>query len=167
MSEPELLRPSTLWKQMTDGQRAAAAHAFWSDPESGAEQAELIVAIARRINFRVKSVQQLPIERKVKHLTTMGALSEQVAARLLVTYHLTCQRPMMSAFLDALGIAHEHGLISEENMTAPGAEKLTAAISHLQANYPGEDVDLYFATLRLQDPETWGGLAGVSTTPAS
>lgn len=149
---------------MTDGQRAAAAHAFWADAESGAEQAELIVAIARRINFRVKSVQQLPIERKAKHLTTMGALSEQVAARLLVTYHLTCQRPMMSAFLDALGIAHENGLISEENMTAPDAGKLTAATSHLHANYPREDVDLYFATLRLQDPDTWGRLAEVPAT---
>jgi hypothetical protein len=27
------------------------------------------------------------------------------------------------------------------------------------ASFPAEDVQLYFATLVLQDPETWGGLA--------
>lgn len=143
---------------MTEGQRAAAAQAFWNDPESMAEQAEVLVAIARRINFRVKSVQQLPIERKAKHLTTMATLSEPVAARMLVTYHLVCQRPMMSAFLDALGISHENGLIADENMQAPDAARLDAAVKTLQATYPPEDVQLYLSTLRLQDPETWGGL---------
>lgn len=143
---------------MTEGQRAAAAHAFWSDPESMAEQAEVVVAIARRINFRVRSVQQLPAERKAKHLATMATLSDPVAARLLVTYHLTCQRPMMSAFLDALGITHENGLIAEENMQAPDAAKLDAAAKQLVEAFPREDVQVYFSTLRLQDPETWGGL---------
>ena len=34
------------------------------------------------------------------------------------------QRPMMGAFLDALGIAHEEGLINEESPKAPDAETL-------------------------------------------
>lgn len=152
---------------MTEGQRSAAAQAFWTDSESLAEQAEVIVAIARRINFRVKSVQQLPVDRKAKHLATMGALSDQVAARLLVTYHLTCQRPMMSAFLDALGIAHENGLISEENMQAPDATALQAAAAKLRDAFPREDVELYFSTLRLQDPTTWGGLEALGAAHAS
>ncbi len=143
---------------MTDGQRTAAANAFWLDPESMAEQAEIVVAIARRLNFRVKSVQQLPAARKAKHLATMATLSDPVAARLLVTYHLTCQRPMMSAFLDALGITHENGLIAEENMQAPEPARLDAAAKLLVESYPREDVHVYFSTLRLQDPETWGGL---------
>ena len=50
-----------------------------------------------------------------------------VAARALVNYHLERQRPMMGAFLDSLGITHENGLISEENVTKPDAEKLKAA----------------------------------------
>jgi hypothetical protein len=143
---------------MTEGQRTAAANAFWIDPESMAEQAEVVVAIARRINFRVKSVQQLSAERKAKHLATMATLSDPVAARLLVTYHLTCQRPMMSAFLDALGITHEHGLIAEENMQAPEPSRLDAAAKQLLEAFPREDVQVYFSTLRLQDPELWAGL---------
>ncbi len=49
----------------------------------------------------------------------LGNVSEMIAARLLVAYHLTHQRPMMASFLDALGIAHEDGLIADEELKAP------------------------------------------------
>ncbi|MFN8058882.1 MAG: hypothetical protein U0Q12_06915 [Vicinamibacterales bacterium] len=152
-------KPSMLWKRMTAKQRDDAARAFWSDEESVAEQVEVLVAIARRINFRAKSVQALPLDRKVKHLTALGSLSEAVAARLLVTYHLACQRPMMSSFLDALGIAHDNGLITEEEVAPPDAAKLATATEQVRGSFPPEDVALYFATLRLQDPEAWGSLS--------
>ena len=75
----------------------------------------------------MKSVQALPIEKKARHLVALGNVSEMVAARLLVAYHLTHQRPMMGSFLDALGIAHEDGLIADEDLEAPPAEKLAEA----------------------------------------
>ena len=45
-----------------------------------------------------------------------------MAARALIVYHLAEQRPMMGAFLDALGIAHENGLI-QEDAAKPDEEK--------------------------------------------
>jgi len=33
----------------------------------------------------------------------------------------------------------------------------------LRAAYPADDVNLYFQTLLVQDPETWGGLAELVT----
>ena len=70
--------------------------------------------IARKLNFRFKSVQSMSTERKVKHLMALGNVSDGVAGRLLVSYHLTHQRPMMAAFLDALGIEHDNGLIAQD-----------------------------------------------------
>ena len=78
------------------------------------------------MKFRTKSVIALPLERKAKYLATLPNMSDTIAARALVNYHLERQRPMMGAFLDALGIAHENGLISEENVAKPDAEKLKA-----------------------------------------
>ncbi|HEY8548829.1 MAG TPA: hypothetical protein VIL35_02640 [Vicinamibacterales bacterium] len=152
-------KPSALWKAMTEEQRRRAAEAFWTDEESTAEQTEVMLLLARKLNFRYKSIQAMARERKVAHLIKLGGISEAVAGRLLVTYHLATQRPMMSAFLDALGIAHENGLISDDEMPAPEPEKLAAAAAAITAGYPAEDVRLYFSTLLLQDPETWGGLA--------
>lgn len=158
-NDAPLPRPAALWKQMTDAQRQDAAHAFWTDRESMMEQTEVLALMARKLNFRFKSVQALPVEKKIKHLMAMGNVSDAVAGRLLVTYHLTTQRPMMAAFLDALGIAHENGLIGENDVNRPDADALSAASQTLRAAYPPEQVDLYFSTLRLQDPETWGALA--------
>jgi hypothetical protein len=64
----------------------------------------------------------------------------------------------MSAFLDALGVKHEDGLITEESPAAPTPEKLDEAVRTLAAAYPKADVARYFWALLWQDPETWGGL---------
>ena len=69
----------------------------------------------------------MPVEKKTRQLVALPAVSELVAARLLVAYHLAQQRPMMGSFLDALGIAHEDGLIADEDVEAPPPERAEAA----------------------------------------
>jgi hypothetical protein len=67
----------------------------------------------------------------------------------------------MGAFLDALGIQHEDGLIANENVEPAGAEKVRAAAAELGRSYPAEDVALYLSTLMWQDPDAWAPLADV------
>jgi hypothetical protein len=152
------MRPARLWRTLPTEVRLAAATAFWSDEQAALEQAEGVALISRHIKFRPKSVIALPVEKKAKHLSSMGQVSDLLAARLLVSYHLQHQRPMMSRFLDVLGIPHEEGLISEESPAAPAPEKLDEAAKALTAEFPRPDVSRYFWTLLWQDPETWGGL---------
>ena len=156
---PTIPRPSQLWKQLPAEKKVQAAEAFWHDENAGVEQAEALATIANRIKFRVKSVIAMPVEKKARQLIALPAISEMIAARALVAYHLAHQRPMMGTFLDALGIAHEEGLIQDEEMQAPDAEKLKAAAATLKASYPQDDVTLYLSTLTWQDPDTWGALA--------
>jgi hypothetical protein len=156
---PDIPRPSQLWKRLSSERKLIAADAFWQDENAATEQAEAVVMIAQRIKFRIRSVQALPRDKKARHLVNLGAVSELVAARLLVAYHLHHQRAMMAAFLDALGIAHDDGLIAEEELQAPSADRLRDAARTIGTSYPAEDVALYLATLTWQDPETWAGLA--------
>ncbi len=159
MSTPEIeRRPAALWKAMTDGQRQAAATAFWDDDESVAEQTEVMLLLAKKLNFRYKSVETMAPDRKAAHLLKLAQVSEGVAARLLVTYHLATQRKMMGAFLDGLGITHEDGLIADEEVPKPDAATLEASAKAIVAGHPPEDVRLYFTTLLMQDPETWADL---------
>jgi hypothetical protein len=170
MSDNEQLaipRPSQLWKALSPDRKLQAAEAFWGDRNASVEHAEAILAIAQRIKFRPKSVITLPVEKKAKHLIAVGAVSELVAARLLVAYHLAHQRPMMGAFLDALGIGHEEGLINDDEIEAPPPERLGEAAKTLAASFPADDVSLYLSTLMWQDPETWGALEKVPETHAS
>jgi hypothetical protein len=162
----ETPRPWQLWKRLPPERKQIAADAFWADENAAAEQAEVVATIAHRIKFRMKSVLAMPVEKKTRYLLTLP-VSEAVAARLLVAYHLAHQRPMMGRFLDELGIAHEDGLIADENLTAPPQERVQAAAKTLASAFPAEDVSLYLSTLLWQDPETWGGLADLSEVRAA
>src|SRR5262245_24473340 len=99
---PDIPRPSQLWKQLETDRKKEAAAAFWHDDNAANEQAEAIGMIAQRIKFRLKSVVSMPVEKKVHYLVSAPAISEILAARLLIAYHLAHQRPMMGSFLDAL-----------------------------------------------------------------
>ena len=151
------LTPSRLWKQLTLEQRTRAARAFWADPDATDDQLQAALLIAQQKKFRPKTVVGLDVDRKARHLATLGTMPDQIAARTLVVYHLAEQRAMMGAFLDALGIAHENGLIQEESVK-PDPEKIGPAVAQLDQQFPAEDVRVYLTTLLSQDPETWGAL---------
>ena len=154
------LTPSRLWKNMTLDQRTRAARAFWEDPEATDDQVQAAFLIAQQKKFRPKTVIGLDLERKAKHLASLGGVPDAMAARALIVYHLAEQRPMMGAFLDALGIKHENGLIDEEDVK-PDAGKIAPAAAQLAQTFPPEDVRIYLNTLLSQDPDTWGALAGL------
>ena len=156
----EEMRPARLWRSLPLDTRQSAAAAFWTDEQAALEQAEAVALIARQIKFRPKSVISLPVEKKAKHLAGMAGVSDLLAARLLIAFHLQHQRPMMGRFLDELGIAHEEGLISDETPKAPEPQTLDKAVAALVAEFPATEVSCYFWTLLWQDPETWGGLRG-------
>jgi hypothetical protein len=152
------LTPSRLWKTMTLEQRLRAARAFWSDEEANDDQLQAVLLIAQQKKFRPKTVVGLDLDRKTRHLASVRSLPDQLAARALIVYHLAEQRPMMGAFLDALGIKHENGLIDDEG-AKPVPDKLGPAAAKLSGDFPPDDVRLYLNTLLCQDPETWGALA--------
>ncbi len=160
------LTPSRLWKTMTLEQRQRAARAFWEDEDAVNEQVQAAMLIAQQKKFRPKTVISLDTDRKARHLASVGSLPDAIAARVLIVYHLAEQRPMMGAFLDALGIAHENGLIQEEG-AAPDASKMAPAAAQLAEQFPAADVRLYLTTLLCQDPETWAALQEVPQVTAS
>lgn len=145
---------------MTPDQRQHAALAFWRDENATDDQVQAVLLISQQKKFRPKTVVGLDEERKARHLASLPSLPDAIAARVLVVYHLAEQRGMMSAFLDALGIAHEEGLIQEDDVK-PDAGKVAPAAAAIATKYPAADVSLYLNTLLCQDPETWGALQGL------
>ena len=155
-------RPSRIWKELPADVRLAAATAFWKPDDSNdaaVQQAEAIMAIAKRLNFRPKSAQALPEERLAKHLAQMSDVSDAVATRALIAYHFENQRPLMSAFLDALGVGHDNGLITAETITPPDGQAITDATGRVSQAFPGDAVRLYLRTLKALDADTWTNLA--------
>ena len=142
---------------MTPEQRHRAASALWGTDEATSDQMQAALLIAKKMKFRPKTVMGLDDQHKARYLASVPDPPEDLAARLLVVYHLAEQRPMMGAFLDALGIAHENGVIQEDDVK-PEEAKLAPAVDAIEKAYPAEDVALYLNVLVCQDPATWGGL---------
>src|SRR5882724_4885937 len=145
------LTPSRLWKRMTAEQRLQAARAFWQDEQAANDHLQAVLLIAQRKKFRPKTVIGLDEDRKTRHLASLATLPDALAGRALIAYHLAEQRPMMGAFLDALGIAHENGLI-QEDAVKPDPDKIGPAAAQLAQQFSGEDVRVYLSTLLSQDP---------------
>ena len=165
MTDPmdDYVPPTRLWRRLPLDRRIEAARAFWEsdDEASQNEQIEAVLALSRHMKFRPQSMQGMPLDKRAKYLAQLPAMTDSIAARALVSYHLAHQRPMMGAFLDALGIAHEDGLITAEDLTPPARAALAQAAAALTKSHPPQDVALYLGTLFAQDPQTWGGLAGL------
>lgn len=159
-----------MWKDLSPDVRLRAADAFWRDKSSddvAAQQIEAIVMLAQRLKFRPKSLQALPVERRAKQLAQVSDVSDAIATRALIAYHFADQRPLMGAFLDALGIAHEDGLIQADDVQPPDAEKLSEAARELRTRFPPHDVDLYLRTLAVLDGDTWGGVNAALDAPTT
>jgi hypothetical protein len=145
---------------MTPELRLQAARAFWLDEDATDDQVQAVMIIAQQKKFRPKFILGLDIDRKARHLATLGSLPDVIAARVLIVYHLAEQRAMMGTFLDALGIRHEDGLIQDDEVK-PDPEKIESAAAQIAQRFPAEHVSLYLNTLLCQDPETWGALEGL------
>ena len=161
------MSPAEIWKQLPNDVRVAAADAFWRDDQSQdieMQHAEAVMILARRLNFRPKSLQALPIERRAKQLAQLNDVSDAIATRALIAFHFAARRPLMGAFLDALGISHDQGLITAEQVTPPAREALQAAAERLKGSFPDADVALYLRTLSALDGDTWAGLEGLLPT---
>jgi len=155
---PDPITPSRLWKRMTGEQRLQAARAFWNDEQAAEDQVQAVMLISQHKKFRPKTVLSLDPDRKAKHLASLPALTDGLAARVLILYHLAEQRPMMGAFLDALSIPHENGLI-QDDAPAPEPARMGSAAAALAAQFPASHVSLYLNTLLSQDPQAWGALS--------
>jgi hypothetical protein len=151
-----------VWKRLTREERLAAATAFWR--ESAADvMASALGAIVRARHVRPQVARGMADESKAQALAGILDPGESVAASLLVALHLSERRPMLAAFLDALGMPHDNGVLKEEadSLEPPAAAAAHEAVASLAVRFPAHEVGTYLNTLWLQDPERWAALADV------
>jgi hypothetical protein len=151
---------SRLWKHLSPDERLAATKAFFGEPPP--EMVGMALgAIVRARHMRPQAARALAPDAQARILATVLDPGETLAASLLVSLHLAERRPLLGAFLDALGLPHENGVLKEEGEGAPLDEgQLRNALAALAA-FPPSEVETYLNTLWLQDPERWEALTKV------
>ena len=157
-----------LWKHLPPEERLAAASAFFAEPPPELAGAALGALVKAR-HLRPQAARALAPEAQARILATVLDPGEPLAQGLLVSLHLGARRPLLGAFLDALGLPHEDGVLKDEaDAVGPVTlEKARQAVAAL-ASFPAAEVRTYLNTLWLQDPERWGVLqAAEDAAPAA
>jgi hypothetical protein len=151
-----------LWKRLTREERLAAASAFWADTPPELVGGALGAIVSAR-HVRPQVARTMSPEARAQALAAILEPGETVAASLLVALHLAARRPMLSAFLDALGLPHEDGVLKDEaeGSKPPTPETIGEAARRLLSSFPKAEVALYLNTLWLQDSGRWAALADV------
>jgi hypothetical protein len=105
----------------------------------------VVSGLASQRNLRAVFVERKPPNERYAWIKT--ALSRKagdtLAAHMLQAWLLGAQKPMLCAFLDSLGIAHDEDGTVENLPDSPSKEKLGATIDQLLINYPAEGVAVY------------------------
>ena len=152
----------SIWKEMGEDRRKQAAEAFYGDDNLKDFQRAAELFIARNKNFRPQFVKKLPLEKSASYLAHLP-IPPDMMGQLIVSYHFAYQKPLMSAFLNALEIPNEDGVITDSaEVKAPEKAALEAAVAKVKSDFPAEDVSIYFETLQAQDGTTWGALADIA-----
>lgn len=155
-----------LWKRLTADERQAAANAFWLEPPQEA-LAGALSAIIKARRLRPQVARSLPADARARMLASIMDPGEATAAGLLVSLHLSERRALLACFLDALGLAHEDGVLKddEDATSAPPPiqeAQLAAGLAALRAAHDAHQIEVYLNTLWLQDPERWAALEGLA-----
>ncbi|MCB9897193.1 MAG: hypothetical protein H6825_04235 [Planctomycetes bacterium] len=113
----------------------------------------LDVPIGKALNSRPGSVARRPVPMRMKALRAFlkRTRDDTIAGELLRAYLLGPRKDLVVSFLDATGVAHEEGEISDDS--EPAADKVGPAVEALLAQFDREDVVLYLEIATRQWPE--------------
>lgn len=160
-ARPADVTVSALWSVLTpEERRRGLALSLGDDRDVRRTLVTLLRKTPRYRSFRPTAFSSWSAEQFADALKAPGLLTPDVMQAALIALHVQDRAGMLAAFLDAVGIPHKDGLITDTLEALPVAqEKLLRAADDLAARFPREQVSLYFLTLLVLDPALWGGLA--------
>ena len=115
--------------------------------------------VAKAMRFRPHAIKKLPMPqraRKAKRILE-GSANAELAYELFGSYLMREHKDVILRFLDATGVEHEDGMISNVEECRPAGDKVAEAVAQLDADFPEEEVTLYLSMCA----EQWPGVPEV------
>jgi tetratricopeptide (TPR) repeat protein len=151
-----LVRPSDvslrrIWLALEPAARQAAVLAALGDEDSLVESwARHEVARARR--FRPRTVAHWDAHRLAEAAGFLVPEDPTILGELVRRVHVDGRAAMLAAYLDALGIPHQQGVIADGVSPAADSEAAEEGAAALLRSFPADHVLLYLLTLRVLNP---------------
>lgn len=92
------------------------------------------VAAAQILRFRPKFLLKQPLPKRLKSIR--GAMSRMtandLAEEILAVYFLKCRLPLLTAWLDAMELEHEEGILTQDEVPCPEKDVLEAKVAEFR-----------------------------------
>ena len=122
-------------------------------------------AVAQARKVRAVFLERQPrADRQSLLIASLSRPALSIAAdTLLRNWLLKKQTAVLADFLNALGIAHQNGVVEELPKTVED-DRLRAAVEQLLARHPQEVVAVYLHAFNFMNAESWANLDGILRT---
>jgi len=150
-----------IWKNLSLPLREEAGEALLAQYEEVGDQAALLAAhdlVARGCRVPRKRLERKSRAQRAKFLARARPADQSLVAGALRQLHLRNRKPLLGAFLDALGVEHREGqVVALPDEPAP-VDALERAIRTCLGGFPRPDCELYWDVLQASGHAYWTNL---------
>ncbi len=127
---------------------------------------QTVTTAATTLKFRPQYLWKQPIPKRVASVRRVLARAgaDSLAEELLAIYFLKCRLDLLTEWLDLMGLAHEDGMLTDDEIPSPDAAELDKKVEQLRAGND-EDCDLLLQVFAGQAAIDWPALDEILARP--
>ncbi len=140
------MRPYEIFRDMPPEYAVTFCRALADSAPPAYRQCLALASAAMRA--RPVFLKRRPLERQAEAVRRALAriASNEVAEEMLAVFFLECRRELLVTWLDAVGVAHEDGVLQDDTVAEPNPEQLREAAAKF---FESEEADRYERRLLL------------------
>lgn len=122
--------------------------------------AQALAVASAAMRARPRYLAKRPLEKQAEAARRAFARvsAADAAEQILATYFLECRTALLEEWLDALGLAHEKGVLEEDHPAAPEVGPLTEAVKRFRTGDDPEERELLLRAFAAQSAIDWPDL---------
>ena len=120
---------------------------------------QTVAAAAAALKFRPQYLQKQPIEKRLSAIRRSMArpAASPLAEELFAIYFLKCRLELLAGWLELLGLAHEDGVLTDDEIVCPEQAELEKKVAEFRAK-KDEDGELLLQVFAGQTAIEWPAL---------
>jgi hypothetical protein len=120
---------------------------------------QTVASAAAALKFRPQYLQKQPVAKRVAAIkrSMARAAASPLAEELFAIYFLKCRLELLTGWLDLLGLKHEDGILTDDDIVCPEAAELEKKLTEFRSS-KDEDCELLLQVFAGQAAIEWPAL---------
>ncbi|MGY8738454.1 MAG: hypothetical protein ACKVIW_13180 [bacterium] len=118
------------------------------------------VAAAQLLKFRPKFLLKQPLKKRLGSIKSAMSrlMANSLAEEILAVYFLRCRKDLLCEWLDTMGLEHEDGILTQDEVPCPEAAELETKVGTFRGVDDSPDRELLLKVFSGQSAIDWPAL---------